>query len=280
MIISAYQRLEKSMIITFEQLQSTTVEAKDGHIGQVTDLLFDDQSWVIRYLVVETGSWLQSRKVLISPISVVASHWNTASISVALTRKQVQDSPDIDVHQTVSRQQELSYFSHYGYPTYWGGIGIWGAGVYPGSLTSGFNIVPLEPEDELQKSLAAQADGRRQSEDPHLRSIHSVIGYHIKAKDGEIGHVAGMLFDDKQWTIRYLELNTSNWWLGHTLLIPPRWAIEIDWASAMVTVPLLRQNLQEAPQYEVDMVVNRALEHDIYRHYGQPPYWSDAVSPN
>lgn len=260
------------MIHTFEQLRDCVIEAQDGSIGQVTDLLFDDKSWVVRYLVVETGSWLQSRKVLISPISVLACHWNAASIEVALTRQQVKDSPDIDVHQSVSRQQELSYLSHFGYPMYWGGDGIWGAGVYPGGLMSGLNLlpVPVLPED---LDVVAQNNPQK-VDDPHLRSVQSVVGYQIQAKDGDIGHVAGMLFDDKQWTIRYLALDTSNWWLGHALLIPPQWAIEIDWASAKVIVPLLRQMLQDAPHYNSDLVVNRELEHDIYRHYGRPAYWS------
>jgi len=265
---------ENQMIYTFEQLQDCVIEAQDGSIGQVTDLLFDDKSWVVRYLVVETGSWLQSRKVLITPISVIACHWNAASIEVALTRQQVQDSPDIDVHQSVSRQQELSYLSHYGYPMYWGGEGIWGAGIYPGGLMAGFDMAPEISNSASLKQAAAQVEYLHQADDPHLRSVHSVIGYQIKAKDGDIGHVAGMLFDDKQWTIRYLMLDTSNWWLGHTLLIPPQWAVDIDWASAKVTVPLMRQTIQDAPHYNADLQVNRKLEYDIYRHYGQPAYWS------
>jgi len=264
------------MIHSFEQLQSCTIEALDGSIGQVFDLLFDDKSWVVRYLVVETGSWLQSRKVLISPISVVACHWNAASIEVALTLQQVKDSPDIDVHQSVSRQQELSYLNHFGYPMYWGGDGIWGAGVYPGGLMSGINLL-------LQPDVPALFDGvakkMQQVEDPHLRSVDSVVGYQIQAKDGDIGHVAGMMFDDKQWTIRYLALNTSNWWLGHALLIPPQWAVAIDWASAKVLVPLQRQTLQDAPHYNSELLVNRELEHDIYRHYGRPAYWSGPSQP-
>jgi hypothetical protein len=270
------------MIHSFEQLQDCLIEAQDGSIGQVTDLLFDDKSWVVRYLVVETGSWLLSRKVLISPISVTACLWNAASIEVALTRQQVQDSPDIDVHQSVSRQQELSYLSHYGYPMYWGGDGIWGAGIYPGGLMSGINIAPVPITSETQDAPEFQdvvaSKNQQLAADPHLRSVDSVVGYQIQAKDGDIGHVAGMLFDDKQWTIRYLALDTSNWWLGHALLIPPQWAIAIDWASAKVTVPLLRQTIRDAPHYNADQQVNRELEHEIYRHYGQPAYWSAPAS--
>lgn len=261
------------MIHRFEQLQDCVIEAQDGPLGRVKDLLFDDKSWVIRYLVVETGSWLQSRQVLISPISIIACHWNAASIEVALTRQQVQQSPDIDVHQSVSRQQELSYLSHFGYPLYWGGEGIWGAGVYPGGLVAGFDLIPSIAHS-ASLPLSDNKSQPQQQDDPHLRSVDSVIGYQIQAKDGDIGHIAGMLFDDKQWMIRYLALDTSNWWLGHQLLIPLQWATEIDWASAKVKVPLLRQTIQDGPHYDSDLQVNRQLEHEIYRHFGQPAYWS------
>lgn len=265
------------MIHTFEQIQACVIQAQDGSIGQVSDLLFDDQSWVVRYLVVETGSWLQSRKVLISPISVLACHWDIATIEVALTRQQVKDSPDIDVHQPVSRQQELSYLSHFGYPMYWGGDGIWGAGVYPGGLMSGINLVPIPVHSDDQD--VSTIENQPERADPHLRSVASVIGYQIKAQDGDIGHVAGMLIDHTQWIIRYLVLNTSNWWLGHDLLIPPQWATDIDWASAKVTVPLMRQTIQDAPHYNADLQVTLEQELDIYRHYGQPTYWSGSEQP-
>lgn len=146
---------------------------------------------------------------------------------------------------------------------------------------SGINLTPVPVTSEIQDAPEFQhvvASNNQQLADPNLRSVNSVVGYQIQAKDGDIGHVAGMLFDDKQLAIRYLALDTSNWWRGHALLIPPQWATAIDWASAKVTVPLLRQTIRDAPHYNADLQVNRQLEHDIYRHYGQPAYWSGPAS--
>lgn len=55
------------MLRSMNDLENYTIRATDGTIGHVTDFYFDDERWVIRYLVVDTGSWLASRKVLISP---------------------------------------------------------------------------------------------------------------------------------------------------------------------------------------------------------------------
>jgi uncharacterized protein YrrD len=51
-------------------LKGFAIHATDGELGAVSDLYFDDDSWTIRYLTVDTGGWLGGRRVLISPISV------------------------------------------------------------------------------------------------------------------------------------------------------------------------------------------------------------------
>jgi len=58
------------MLRSMKDLEGYGIRATDGTIGHVKDFCFDDHTWVVRYLVVETGSWLSSRKVLISPIAI------------------------------------------------------------------------------------------------------------------------------------------------------------------------------------------------------------------
>ena len=64
------------------------------------------------------------------------------------------------------------------------------------------------------RARAEIADARRSDDDPHLRSIAAVTGYHIHASDGEIGHVEDFLVEDADWSIHYLVVDTKNWWLG------------------------------------------------------------------
>ena len=111
-----------------------TIRATDGELGTVDELYFDDETWAIRYLTVETGGWLGGRQVLISPISVAHTDWQAQRLDVALTKKQVENSPDINTHQPVSRQHEAAYLGYYGYPYYWGGPYLWGPAFYPAGL--------------------------------------------------------------------------------------------------------------------------------------------------
>ena len=165
-----------------------------------------DEDWGVRYLVVDTGKWLSGRKVLISPLAIGPPDWMTRVLPVSLTKAQVEGSPDIDTRKPVSRQHEAEYFQYYGYPHYWGGAGLWGMGAYPGSLTT---------QGRIKEDLKAHATHAMPAPgDCHLRSSNAVIGYHIKATDGDIGHLEDLLVDDYTWAIRYVIVHTSNWWGG------------------------------------------------------------------
>jgi hypothetical protein len=98
-------------------LDGSIINATDGEIGHVEDAYFHDEAWTIRYLVVDTGTWLIGRKVLISPNSVTQPLGASRIIDVSLTREQVRNSPDIDTHRPVLRQHEREYLGYYGYPT-------------------------------------------------------------------------------------------------------------------------------------------------------------------
>lgn len=203
------------MLRNVKELRGFAIHATDGMIGEVDDLYFDDEDWAIRYLVVDTGHWLSGRKVLISPLAIGHVDWMAQQLAVSLTKTQVERSPDIDTRKPVSRQHEAVYFGYYGYPNYWGGSGVWGMGGYPGSLT-----IERRFEDERKARRAAAA---KAGDDCHLRSGKAVTGYHVHATDGDIGHVADLLVDDHTWAIRYMIVDTSNWWGGHHVLVAPPW---------------------------------------------------------
>ena len=125
------------MLNSVNHLKNFVLLATDGDIGRVKDLYFDDDAWTIRYFVVDTGSWLESRKVLISPISLQPPKWPDRSLPVSITRAQIKNSPSFDTDEPVSRQNEEQFMGHYGYPYYWDGHGIWGEGLYPYTLFPG-----------------------------------------------------------------------------------------------------------------------------------------------
>ena len=99
--------------------------------------------------------------------------------------------------------------------------------------------------------------------------------YHIDATDGDIGHVQGLLVDEETWAIRYIIVNTSNWWMGHQVLIAPQWIENVSWHDATVSVNLTRQAVKDAPPYDSAAELDRKLEVGLYKHYGRPGYWAD-----
>ena len=209
----------------------------DGVLGKIKDFYFDDKSWVIRYLVVETGAWFASHKVLISPIALGNIDEANGDIHASLTQEQIRNSPSIDSDKPVSRQHEVAYFSYFGYPYYWGGADIWGSSPTPNALMEN-DTMQSEPSSETEPT---------ENNDPHLRSCHAVKGYHLHATDGDIGHVTGYLVSDETWAIRYLIVNTSLWWHGHEVLIPISWIDSVNWGNSTVAVNVSRQTIKDAP---------------------------------
>jgi hypothetical protein len=103
------------------------------------------------------------------------------------------------------------------------------------------------------------------------------MSYHIQATDGDIGHVQGMLVDEETWAIRYIVVDTSNWWLGHQVLIAPQWIQDVSWSDATVSVHLSQQAVKDAPPYDPAAQLDRKWEMRIHEHYGRPGYWAAEV---
>ncbi|HEY9239621.1 MAG TPA: PRC-barrel domain-containing protein [Burkholderiaceae bacterium] len=266
------------MLRHLKDLQGYALRATDGDVGSIKDFYFDDDRWVVRYLIVETGSWLDSRKVLISPHSLGTPDHDARVLPVSITRDQVRDSPDIDTDKPVSRQHEADHLGYYGYAPYWDSIGLWGTSPLPGMMLPEGGMAPPAALSgvgvlETERTLAAEMAQRHADDDPHLRSCKDVSGYHIKAQDGEIGHVQGFIVDEADWAIRYLVVDTSNWWVGHQVLVAPQWIREVSWADNTVSVDLTQDAIQNAPEWDPTQPPDRSHETEIYRHYDRTGYW-------
>jgi hypothetical protein len=269
------------MLRSMNDLKDYTIQATDGNIGHVKDFYFDDKTWVIRYLIVDTGSWLASRMVLISPIAIRKPNWPQRVLPVFATKEQVKNSPDIDTAKPVSRQHEIQYHGYYNYPFYWDGLGLWGDEPYPNLMTNE-GAAAMASHADARKSDAQRPDGgaeadKHQQDDPHLRSCVAVTGYDIEATDGIIGHVSGFLVDEETWSIRYMIVETGNWWLGHQVLVAPQWIKAVRWLDAKVSVKLTRDAVKNAPEFDHSSELNREQEIAIYRHYGHCGYWVQPV---
>jgi uncharacterized protein YrrD len=251
------------MLHKAKTLRGYKLHSLDGEIGKVEEFYFDDHHWAIRYLVTDTENWLTGRQVLISPYALIAVNRKEQYISVDLTKKQIEDSPSLDSDKPVSRQFEEAYYEYYEWPMYWTGSYMWG--FHP-------HIV-RDPE----KRRASNPGGK--AWDPHLRSTHDVTGHHIQAADGEIGHVEDFIIDDQNWAIRYLVVDTRNWWPGKKVLISPRWIERVSWSESKVFVNLPRESIKQSPEYKEESLPTRDYETALHGHYNRQGYWVDEPAP-
>ncbi len=245
------------------------IAASDGHIGKIDDILFDDSNWNVRLLVVGTGHWLSSRKVLLPSSALAKFDAKKKECQIKLTTQQIQESPDVETKRPVSRQMEASVYRHYGYRPYWnsgsgfiGGIGFLGGYGYSNDLTGA-----LSPQSAWWSEVET-ANAKRENDDVHLRSVNEVSGYHIHATDGQFDHVVDFLVEDADWRICYLIADTNEWWPGKKVLISPRSVKKIDWSVHLVNVDVDRQKVKGASTYAKSMLIDRSFEEDFATYYG------------
>lgn len=250
------------MLFKTKTLAGYTLHSLDGEIGKVDEFYFDDKHWTIRYLVANTGNWLTGRQVLISPYALKAVNKDERYIAINLTKKQIEESPSLDTDKPVSRQFEMSYYGYYGWPTYWGGTFMWGN--YPSIL-----------RDPEQWKIAPR---EQKTWDLNLRSTHEVTGYHLQAKDGEIGHIEDFIIDDETWAIRYLIIDTQNWWPGKKVLLSPQWIERISWNELKIFVNLSREAIKQCPEYTEESLLTRDYETRLHQHYNRQGYWVNEVA--
>lgn len=250
------------MLKTTSAIKDLKLHAIDGEIGSIEDLYFDDQTWAVRYLIVNTGNWLTRNLVLVSPVFLETPDFDNRRLRVALTKKQIEGSPDIDTRKPVSRQHETAYFDYYGSGYYWGGSNTWGSGMYPNGLMGSSMPPPVQtPSSHLEWT------------DSHLRSAKEVAGYNIEATDGEIGHVQDFIVDTQTWGVRYLEVKTRNWLPGKVVLLSPQWIEDVVWLESKVTVAATRDMIKTAEEFVESRPITREYESALHAHYGRPPYW-------
>jgi hypothetical protein len=234
-----------------------SIEATDGKVGTVSDLLFDESSWHIRWLVADTGGWLRGRRILIHPSSLDAPDVQGRAFPAKLTRAQVEASPNISSDEPVSLQMEHDLSAYYG----------WSGGALGGSGISAALFMPMPTE-------AALADGARRREgvthhgDPHLRSFTEVVGYAIHAVDDSIGHLDTFIIEDTDWTLRYLVVDTANWWPGKHVLVAPAAVKEIDWAQRFVRLDQTCYKIKGSPSWDGTGLIDRAYEALLNVYYG------------
>jgi PRC-barrel domain len=253
------------MLFAVSGLEGCPIAASDGRIGAVKDFLFDDRSWKIRWMVVDTGDWLPGRKVLVHPAAIaplqippkprlpMLSPGELLEVSVNLTRRQIEASPEAREDDPVTRDMEALLYDYYGWDPGWGGA------------NSSENALVAEAAEHRANGAENGPEGG-----PGLRSAASVSGYHVHASDGELGHVENLLADDGSWDIRYLVIATRNWWPGKVVRLARFAVIDVDWVDREVKLNVTREQVKSAPAWDPLAMTNEVSEQQLRRHFGWP----------
>jgi uncharacterized protein YrrD len=251
------------MLSKAKTLTGYNLKGLDGEVGKVSDFYFDVEKWAVRYLVADTGTWLRTRQILISPHAITAVNEPNRRIDLNLTKKQIEESPPLEQSQPVSQQYEASYHMYFGWPGYWCGSNTYG--VYPFIMPSAY------PDGKLSKNEADR--------DPHLQSAEDVRGHHVQADDGEIGHIEDLVIDEETWMIRYFVVDTRNWWPGRKVLISPSWIDRISWEESKIFVTVTREQVKQSPEYSEATLIRRDYEVHLHQHYFSHGYWGEDPAP-
>lgn len=224
------------MLLSIEEIRGYRIAARDGKIGRLDDVFFDDRTWWLRYLVVDTGNWFFRHPVLLPPEEAGRPVYEERVVPVSVTRQEVEESPELSSDLPVHRQYETVLIGPPGLP------------------------LPAAP------SVLFPGD-------PHLRSYREVDGYEVSARDESFGRVMDFLCQTSTWQVRYLVVDTGRWLSGRRVLVAAEWLTGVDYARRVVGVDLEADAIRQSPPFDYTQPVNRAYEMRLYDYYGRPVYW-------
>ncbi len=262
------------MLRRLHELIGYRISAVDDTIGAVNDFYFDDQSWTVRYLVIDTGPWLFGRRLLVATSAIDSIEFMREIVNVNLTKAQVEKSPDLDLERPFTRDQEIELHNYYGWSGYWTAMPLAGGPLLMPTIPVPVEAVDREPgaAEAENGPLPAQPTPTQAEElTANLRTLNDVRGYAIAATDGEIGHAADFFAGEDDWVIRYLEIDTRNWLPGKHVLVGIDWVVAVDWAERQLKVKVNRQQVKDSPEYDHRAAVDRAYEDRLHEYYLSSP---------
>jgi hypothetical protein len=246
------------MLRPIKELGTYRLHATDGDIGHLEQFYFDDRDWKIRYFVVDIGTWLHGRKVLMSPSAIIGVDALTRTINTAFTKQQVQESDDVRRHKPEELEQPHDYSLYLGWPYY---LGL-------NDLNDSDRGRVLGRAHDPEKAKTSGHSFRLRYEE-HLRSSKVVSRYHVMAVDGEIGRIEDGIVDDQTWTIQYVVSTVRNWWSSKKVLLPTEWILWVNVAESNAYVSLTRNNIATAPAFDPEKPLTNDFEVALYKHYSE-----------
>lgn len=116
--IALTNEVNRSHLRSMKNVTGNSIQATDGEIGHVEDFIIDDETWTIRYLIIDTRNWLPGKKVLVAPPWIASVDWKNSNVYVNLSRQTIKSGPDFSPDK-LDREYETQLYHHYGQENYW-----------------------------------------------------------------------------------------------------------------------------------------------------------------
>jgi len=250
------------MTLNLKDVLGLIVSARDGDVGTVLDLYFDDLQWEVRYLVGDTtGHWPGGRKVLIPAAAIApAPSWGSKRMPVRMSVEEVKRSPQMDLAKPVSRLEEERLAAEYRWPAYWSAPSaeVWSP---PGVQAQAARAGTGQPARERDREPLAEEDASR------LRSVAEVMKYNLLSLDGATHRIAGLLAHEGAWRIAYLMLDVGTLLKPESLLVPSRTVTNIDWKLSAVHSRLKGEEIDRSPGHDPKIPITPEIESQAEHYY-------------
>jgi hypothetical protein len=233
------------MLISTRSVLRCFVENEEGIVGKLEDLLFDDESWAVRYVVIEIGGWIYQHQVLLPPALIDVVDWPNRSIRTRLSYHELEEAPNVSEHRPISRNAS----SHVQYP------------VGPSACTFSTLTIPIVVPVHDEPGEA------------HLQSTQDVIGYVVESSDGEIGHLAEMILNAPtghkgSWTFDNLVVDRGFWFPNRKIVLAPQQVGKIHCDARAIRLAMTLEEVQASPAFQPHAAKNHRIERVFYDYYG------------
>jgi len=242
---------------SLKELKGYSLQAIDGEKGKVKNFLFDDETWTVRYVEADLGSFFSEKRVLIPREHLGEPKWEEKHFPVELTVKRIENSPNLEFDLPVSRKYENELIEHYELRPYW-----------PANFAAHSGKESMfVPDNPLKTPKHVVSEDQLETS---LRSFNEIYRYFINATDERFGHISDLIINDTDWQIRHVIIDTKNivpW--SKLVILPVELIDEISFVKKEAKINLPKDTIKNAPEYNPAMPINAEYEKVLYDFYGR-----------
>jgi hypothetical protein len=221
------------MYTRVKNLCRMAVYSREGRIGRVSQVLFDDESWAIRHIVVTLDDALGWRQILVDPSCVADIDQRSGQVRLYIPTSQAVCCPDADSDMPVSRQKARDTSLSTSYCLYANEIPAFFPTAIPSAL--------------FEQETDGEPGAGNQPADVHLRSSREVLRYRLRGRDRRFGHIKDFIFSERDWMIRQIEVSVRDGLFSRRIRLSPVWVVDVNWADREVSVDLPAKAIRDAP---------------------------------